>query len=327
MLQVGLVLGWIVAAPIPAVADEGGGSFWLPGDFASFAANPLAQGWSAAALYYHSSVWTTNTSTISVGQLRQAQILTVNSKQATQTDYVFLTPSYVFATPVLGAQAAVNLAGILGRSDSALEVTQSAASAPAGSFRGRDTIADVGELVPQAALRWNAGVNNFLTYARVNVPVGSYQQNRLTNLGGNHWAVDAGGGYTFFDPASGREFSAVMGFTYNFINPATEYQSGIDLHIDWAAVQLLNAQWFVGIAGYYYNQITGDSGAGDHVGGYKSRVVGLGPQVGYTFLIGGRPASLGVRGYGEFAAMNRPSGWNVRLSFSIPLTAPAAPVK
>ena len=38
--------------------------------------------------------------------------------------------------------------------------------------------------------------------------------------------IDLGGGYTYFSPATGNEFSAVAGFTYNFKNPDTQYQAG-----------------------------------------------------------------------------------------------------
>jgi hypothetical protein len=46
-------------------------------------------------------------------------------------------------------------------------------------------LADLGgePLVPQFALRWNAGVNNYMTYITDNIPVGAYQSTRLANLG------------------------------------------------------------------------------------------------------------------------------------------------
>src|ERR1700691_5329947 len=55
-----------------------------------------------------------------------------------------------------------------------------------------------------------------------------------------HGAIDAGGGYTYFNPATGNEFSSVAGLTYNFKNPNTEYQSGIDFHFDWGASHFLS---------------------------------------------------------------------------------------
>jgi hypothetical protein len=36
-----------------------------------------------------------------------------------------------------------------------------------------------------------------------------------------------------------------------------------------------------------YYQLAGDSGSGDHVGSFKSRVASIGPEVGYSFSAGG----------------------------------------
>ena len=54
-----------------------------------------------------------------------------------------------------------------------------------------------------------------------------------------------------------------------------------------------------------------------------SRVAGAGPQVGYDFALGGRPASLSARGYYEFGAQNRPEGWNAWLTLLVSLGQPA----
>jgi hypothetical protein len=79
--------------------------------------------------------------------------------------------------------------------------------------------------------------------------VGAYKKGRLANVGINHWAVDAGGGYTYFDQKTGREFSAVLGFTYNFENTDTHYQNGADSHLDWGASQFLSEHVHVGLVG------------------------------------------------------------------------------
>jgi len=112
------------------------------------------------------------------------------------------------------------------------------------------------------------------------------------------------------NPATGNEFSGVGGFTYNFINPDTNYQSGIDFHFDWGTSHFMSKQLFVGLVGYVYQQVTDDFGQNPVLGGFRSRVLGLGPQIGYIFPIGDNQAFLGLKGYREFAAENRPSGWN-----------------
>jgi hypothetical protein len=74
------------------------------------------------------------------------------------------------------------------------------------------------------------------------VPVGAYDSARLANIGVGHGAIDTGGGYTYFNPQTGHEISGVLGFTYNFTNPSTQYQSGVDMHFDWGASQFLTKQ-------------------------------------------------------------------------------------
>jgi hypothetical protein len=148
----------------------------------------------------------------------------------------------------------------------------------------------------------------------------------LANLGIGHAAVDAGGGYTFLDTTTGHEFSAVLGLTYNFFNPMTQYRNGLDSHLDWGASQFLSAQWQLGAVGYVYQQLTGDSGSGDRLGPSKSRVISIGPQIGYFFPVGDMQGYLNLKGYDEFDAKNRASGWNAWLTFSISPKAPTAPV-
>jgi hypothetical protein len=189
-----------------------------------------------------------------------------------------------------------------------------------------DSITSVGDLYPQATLKWNAGVHNFMTYMTGNIPVGAYSPTRLANLGIGHAAIDGGGGYTYFNPQTGREFSAVAGLTYNFKNHDTQYQNGIDFHLDWGASQFLSKQVFVGLVGYAYQQITDDFGQHPSLGGFRSRVLGAGPQVGYLFPVGGMQGYLNLKAYGEFAAENRPAGWNTWLTFSISPMAPASTV-
>jgi Putative MetA-pathway of phenol degradation len=92
-----------------------------------------------------------------------------------------------------------------------------------------------------ASLRWNFGVNNFMTYLTGNLTTGRYEQQRIADLGLGHNAIDAGGAYTYFDQKTGREFSATLGFTYNFENEHTNYQNGIDMHLDWSASQFLTS--------------------------------------------------------------------------------------
>src|ERR1700704_1341134 len=175
--------------------------------------------------------------------------------------------------------------GIYGRTSTSLAGTLSGALAtPFGTvpFLRSDNISDsvtgFGDLYPQFFLRWNAGVHNYMTYLTGDIPVGVYDSARLSNIGLGHGAIDGGGGYTYFNPQTGHEFSAVAGFTYNLVNPATNYQNGVDFHLDMAAAQFLSKQVFVGAVGYVYDQLSADRGSAPILGPIESRVFGVGPQ-------------------------------------------------
>ena len=309
-----------VALPHVAAADEGGISFWLPGLYGSFAATPTEPGWSWATLYVHSAVDADADHAFPRGG-RGRVSLGIDGR----ADIVAFGPTYTFETPLLGGQLSLSLLGLGGRSEGSVDVTL---TGPRGNtFEGNwtDTLTGFGDVLPQATLKWNDGVNNYMTYVTGDVPIGAYDPDRLANLGLGHGAIDAGAGYTYFNPATGKEASALVGLTYNLENPDTDYQNGVDLHVDWAASQFLNENIFVGVAGYYFQQVTGDSGDGATLGDFKSRVAGIGPQVGYLFPLGEKmQGALNAKAYWEFAAQNRPEGWNLWLSFAI---SPAAPKK
>jgi len=321
----------LLFCPEVSHADQGGGSFWFPGQFASLAAVQQTPGWALSAIYYHSSV-AANGSAAAARQILAGGIpvnvnVSLNLSLIGRSDLVALAPSYTFADPVLGGQLVVGMSGQYGRAAASIAGTLTAIAGPivvtrTGVLEG--ALVSYGDLAPFAELLWSHGVNNYMAYVTGNIPVGDYDPLRIPNIGLGHGAIDVGGAYTYFNTATGNEFSGVAGFTYNLANPDTQYRSGIDFHFDWGASHYLTKQLFVGIAGYAYQQITDDSGQNPILGGFRSRVFGVGPQIGYSFQVGDMQGSLSLRGYGEFGAANRPSGWNTWLTFTISPTAPAA---
>src|SRR5262249_50967414 len=245
-----LAIALVASAPRNAAADEGGVSFWIPGLFGSLAAVPQQPGWSAATIYYHTSVSgggdVALAREITTGRIPTNLTATVNANLKADADLAVIYPTYVFKTPVLGGQASIGMLGVAGRESASLAGTVTGAlSTPFGAipFSRSDALSDTdvgfGDLVPIASLRWHSGVHNYMTYITGDIPVGSYNRTSLANLGIGHGAVDAGGGYTYFNQKAGHEFSAVLGFTYNVENPYTHYQNGVDMHLDWGASQFL----------------------------------------------------------------------------------------
>ncbi|HYC18139.1 MAG TPA: transporter [Pseudolabrys sp.] len=317
----------------PAIADEGGVSFWVPGFFGSLAATPQVPGFSLANVFYYNQVSAGGNvafaKQVPVGNINVNFNGNLNANVHGSAEPLYLAiPGYTFATPVLGGQANISLGVPYGRIESSVDATIAGnlGLGGPGFTVGRSltqTATGFGDLLPMASLRWNFGVNNFMTYLTGNLTTGVYHSSSIANLGIGHNAIDGGGAYTYFDPKTGREFSATLGFTYNFENTNTNYQNGIDMHLDLGASQFLTKQWQVGLVGYWYQQLSCDSGSGDRVGCFESRVAGIGPQIGYVFPISREwQGYLNLKGYGEFAAQNRPDGWNAWLTFAI---TPAAP--
>ena len=332
-VRVLLTIGALALISPRARADEGGVSFWLPGTFGSLAATPGQPGFSGAIIYYPMSVRggadVSQSRQITLGGVSTTATTTLNANLNASADLMLFAPSYTFATPVLGGQAAVSFTGIYGRTSTSLAGTLLAGVGGVTAERSgqiADAFTGFGDLYPQATLKWNAGVHNFMIYGMGDIPVGPYDPARLSNIGIGHGAVDGGAGYTYFNPATGHEFSVVAGVTYNLTNPSTNYRSGTDFHVDWGASQFLSKQVFVGAVGYFYDQLTKDSGTflGGLVqtpNGFKSRVAAIGPQIGYLFPVGNMQGFLNLKGYQEFDAQNRPHGWNAWLTFAL---SPAA---
>jgi hypothetical protein len=314
-----LLAGSLAIATVQSArADEGGVSFWLPGQFASFAATPVTPGWSWATFYYHLSVGAAGGATFASGGQIRAGL-------DARGDLFAFGPTYTFAQPIFGAQAGISLLGIYGRSEGSVQATLAIPNGPTISGQRTDSVSGFGDLYPMATLKWNKGVHNYLWYLTGDIPVGNYKPARLANLGIGHGAIDSGVGYTYLDTSKGHEFSITTGFTYNFENSDTNYQNGVDWHVDWGASQFLSKQTFVGLAGYLYNQLGDDSGSGARLGPFHSRVAGIGPQVGHIFPISKEwQGTFLLKGYWEFAAQHRADGWNVWAILNI---APAAPTE
>lgn len=168
-------------------------------------------------------------------------------------------------------------------------------------------------IVDPFILGWHAGDFHWLGGFDVSVPTGAYDKNSLANPGRNYWAFTPVAAITWRNGA-GWELSTKVMYDINTENRDTDYRSGNELHADFIAAKHFD-QLAVGLGGYAYRQITGDSGAGAVLGEFKGQAVALGPQVSYQ--LGG--VGLEAKYQKEFAVENRPEGdklWlRVNLSF------------
>jgi hypothetical protein len=291
------------------LADEGGVPFWMSGQYASMAAVPMTTGWSLVAMPYVYSGKADKSKTFQHGT-------SLNAGLSTRESLILMQLGYVGEEKILGGQPYLGVGWGPGSNTTSASIS---VVNPITQFNRSNTSNGSTDIYPLASLTWNQGNNNFKTYVTGDIPLGTYNSTSLSSIGIGHAAIDAGGGYTYLNNTTGLEFSGVLGATYNWMNNQTNYQNGIDSHLDWSVSQFVSQNWQVGIAGYGYYQLTADSGSGNRVGAFKSRIAAVGPQIGYLFNIGKKQAYINLRAYKEFWAQNRVEGYAMISTISIPL--------
>jgi hypothetical protein len=176
-----------------ARADEGGVSFWIPGQYGSFAAVAPEPGWSMPLVFYNYGGSAGRAVVLPRGRLLSAGL-------STSFDGLFIVPAYTPDAMVLGARPSFSLA---------FAPSYNATTANVGlgrlSASQSDSLFGGSDLYPTAQLFWNAGVHNFMAYVAGDIPVGSYDPNRLSNIGIGHGAIDGGGADTYLNQKTGTE--------------------------------------------------------------------------------------------------------------------------
>lgn len=190
-------------------------------------------------------------------------------------------------------------------------------------FRTSDSTFTFGDPVLGAFLGWHSGNFHWQTGVSVNVPIGDYREGEIANMSFNHWAADLYASLTWFDMQTGIELSGAAGITFNGEDPATDYRNGTEFHLEAAAVQHFGPRFDAGLVGYFYEQLTADSGAGvpPALGGFEGRVFALGATAGMNFKVGELPVSARVKYFHEFDVRNRLEGDSAFLTISFPLAA------
>jgi hypothetical protein len=281
----------------------------LPAEIRRRAQRRLSPGWSLPGFFYNYGG--------SVGADRLLPRGHLVSSGLNSSFYgLFIAPTYTPNATILGAHLSASLAFAPAYNTTSANVAIGSMS----TFRS-DSLFGGSDLFPTGQLFWNTGVHNIMTYVTGAIPVGSYDPNRLSNIGIGHGAIDAGVAYTYLNTKTGTEFSATLGFTKNFENPSTNYTNGVDSHLDLGAAQFLNEHFFIGVVGYYYQQLTADRGQLPILGPNESRTRGVGPQIGYIFTIGNTSIYISLRGCTEFGSYRRLQGHSIFATISIPLSA------
>lgn len=199
--------------------------------------------------------------------------------------------TYTFSDKVLGGSYTVGAMIPFGYANLEASLTGplgNTVSASADSFNLSDIV-----LIP-FQMNWSVGNFHFKLAESIIAPTGGYDVDKNVNLGRNYWSFDTAGAFTWMNTDTGTEVSFAPGIMVNTKNNETDYRTGTEFHLDFVANQFLAPTFAIGIRGYYYDQLSGDSGSGARLGDFKSESLGIGPGFVWTpAFAGGKLAIAG----------------------------------
>jgi len=265
LFVVQLLVCCLFLGPQTVQATEGASSYYFPGASASFA---VAVAPDPGFMFYNQMLYLTEK--VDKAVLRGHVNLELNA----DAFYDYVGGFYTFEQPVLGGRFQIGAAIPVGYVhikaglDSAL-----------GSRDISDHNTNIGDALIAPALYWKTGNFHFKLVETVFIPTGDFSTDNIANVGRNYWAFDTSFAITWLYTKTGTEISIMPGIMFNTNNTKTDYQSGNEFHVDFMVNQFLAKNFAVGFQGYYYNQVSADSGNGAKLGDFEGEALGIGPAL------------------------------------------------
>lgn len=158
------------------------------------------------------------------------------------------------------------------------------------NMNGRSSTFGVGDIIfNPLVLGWHREHLHALTGVDIFLPTGSYTQTdpRVT-LGAHYYSFEPVLAVSYM-PQGGWETSAKFMYNLKTTNPTTNYHSGQEFHVDYAAGRHFGG-WMAGATGYALTQTTDDTINGQTVAadpgvwdvGRRGQVLAVGPSLGYS---------------------------------------------
>jgi hypothetical protein len=193
------------------------------------------------------------------------------------------------------------------------------ANAAVGGFSGNRSVSGwgFGDVSARAQLGWTVGDFSHTFSVTGFAPTGFYAPGFVADIGFNRPAVDTSWAFTWLEKTTNLDFSGAFGVTFNGPDITTNYKSGDDFHFSWAIGEKFSNGVEIGPVGYFYDQLTGDSGSGAVLGPFEGRIIGIGPGISYTTLIDKTVLILNARYYDEFDPEHRFQGSTSLLSATV----------
>lgn len=312
MIYIFTIINFLLSSllSISSHAEENGVGHWMPGEIPFFAGmTPAAKG-----LYFRESNY------LYVGAVKQGVEIPLAGQGVFNSKRDIFVDSFIFtyAMQPPAAQTSPALSFTLAVPFMYFKDTVSLTPISPPITETSYNLSDI-TLTP-INLGWND--NNFHWTVGLNIyaPTGAYSASSLVPSGYNYWTVEPVSGFTYYEPTIGSEMTIYTGYEFNTINPATEYRTGEQLHIDWILAEHFKNGFGLGIGGYFYQQITPDSGSGAFLGSFKAKEFSLGPVMRYATTISQCALSIEFKYLPQIEVTNTPkgnSGWaNINLHFN-----------
>jgi hypothetical protein len=287
-----------IAAP-PALAGEGGVSHVAPGANATLVdLPPTTPGWFFKPMYL-------NYRGDAAAKIPTAAGIVANANADVST--LAIGGGYGFDGKVLGG-ATYGVAAFLPYS----WIDISGNTAALGGKRIESKVDGFGDLtIVPVLLGWKDADLQYDFLLPIYAPTGSYALGRLGNPGLNYWTFDPTVGVSYNDAKSGLNAAIHLGYAMNTENNDTSYRSGDYLTVDASIQQIfpLGAGFAnIGAEGWYFQQVTCDSGSGATLGCFKGRTAGIGPVLGYIQPIGQDKLIFELKWLPELETKNRLNG-------------------
>jgi len=180
-------------------------------------------------------------------------------------------PRLIWITPqkVLGGFVGVD--ALLPFQYTDLEVTT-----PGGPFS--DNTFGVGDLFAEATVSWHMDQADFAVGYGIWAPTGESSTTNPTKPGAGYWTHMFTAGMTWHLDADKKwAVSGLCRYEINHEKEDTDWTPGQVFTLEWGASYALSQTVDVGLAGYYQQQVTTDSGSG--ASDIKDKVVALGPEL------------------------------------------------
>jgi len=284
-------------------AEEGGSGHYMPGAMASFADAFIGEPGKFAVvpsftMYDGDASASEQIPTIgAVAMGLDAEVYAASVSAVYQTSIELLGGHYAFGGAL--SYVSVDTTGSL-----------SINGVPGGKVsESADGFGDL-VLIP-AMLGWVEGDLKYDIRLVVYAPTGDYDKDSLANVGKNYWTFSPTIALSYLSAKTGLEAGAFAGVDFNTENDDTDYKTGAQFHLDVTAAQHLplgKGVAGIGANAFYYQQISGDSGAGASLGDFKGRTAGVGPVLSYVTKIGGADVVTELKWLPELDSKRRLEG-------------------